>query len=124
MMSDIQDKSSMEYQRMTSDALRKSINELMNKVNATNIKYIIPELFAENLIRGRGLFCRSCMKFQSASPVFTNVFAALVAVINTKFLEFGDRLLKRIFLQLQRAYKRNDKVRIIIFFFLVLFEIE
>nr|KAJ0223965.1 hypothetical protein LSAT_V11C200080880 [Lactuca sativa] len=110
MMSEFQDKSSMEYQRMTWDALRKSINGLMNKVNATNIKYIIPELFAENLIRGRGLFFRSCMKSHSASPVFTDVFAALVAVINTKFLEVGDLLLKRILLQLQRAYKRNDKV--------------
>ncbi|KAJ0678296.1 putative MIF4G-like, type 3, initiation factor eIF-4 gamma, MA3, MIF4G-like domain superfamily [Helianthus annuus] len=109
MMSGVQDKSSMEYQRMTWDALRKSINGLVNKVNATNIKNIIPELFAENLIRGRGLFCRSCMKSQMASPGFTDVFAALVAVVNTKFPEVGDLLLRRIILQLQRAYKRNDK---------------
>ncbi|XP_071732881.1 uncharacterized protein [Rutidosis leptorrhynchoides] len=109
MMSGVQDKSSMEYQRLTWDALRKSINGLVNKVNATNIKNIIPELFAENLIRGRGLFCRSCMKSQMASPGFTDVFAALVAVVNTKFPEVGDLLLRRIILQLQRAYKRNDK---------------
>jgi pre-mRNA-splicing factor CWC22 len=61
MMKDLEDKSSLEYQRMSWDALRKSINGLVNKVNASNIKNIIPELFAENLIRGRGLFCRSCM---------------------------------------------------------------
>ncbi|PWA86725.1 Armadillo-type fold [Artemisia annua] len=109
MMSEVQDKSSMEYQRMTWDALKKSINGLVNKVNATNIKNIIPELFAENLIRGRGLFCRSCMKSQMASPGFTDVFAALVAVVNTKFPEVGNLLLRRIILQLQRAYKRNDK---------------
>ncbi|KAK9059778.1 hypothetical protein SSX86_020482 [Deinandra increscens subsp. villosa] len=109
MMSGVEDKSSMEYQRMTWDALRKSINGLVNKVNATNIKNIIPELFAENLIRGRGLFCRSCMKSQMASPGFTDVFAALAAVVNTKFPEVGDLLLRRIILQLQRAYKRNDK---------------
>ncbi|KAL8240296.1 hypothetical protein R6Q59_013651 [Mikania micrantha] len=109
MMSGVQDKSSIEYQRMTWDALRKSINGLVNKVNATNIKNIIPELFAENLIRGRGLFCRSCMKSQMASPGFTDVFAALVAVVNTKFPEVGELLLRRIILQLQRAYKRNDK---------------
>lgn len=110
MMKDVQDKSSVEYQRLTWDALRKSINGLVNKVNATNIKNIIPELFAENLIRGRGLFCRSCMKSQMASPGFTDVFAALVAVVNTKFPEVGDLLLRRIVLQLKRAYKRNDKV--------------
>ncbi|KAK1419613.1 hypothetical protein QVD17_28831 [Tagetes erecta] len=109
MMSGLDDKSSPEYQRMTWDALRKSINGLVNKVNATNIKNIIPELFGENLIRGRGLFCRSCMKSQMASPGFTDVFAALVAVVNTKFPEVGDLLLRRIILQLQRAYKRNDK---------------
>nr|GMD18042.1 pre-mRNA-splicing factor CWC22 homolog [Ipomoea batatas] len=85
MMKEIQDKSSVQYQRMTWDALRKSINGLVNKLNATNINNIIPELFAENLIRGRGLFCRSCMKSQMASPGFTDVFAALVAVVNTKF---------------------------------------
>ncbi|XP_051120800.1 uncharacterized protein LOC127244354 [Andrographis paniculata] len=113
MMKDIQDKSSVEYQRMTWDALRKSINGLVNKVNANNIKNIIPELFAENLIRGRGLFCRSCMKSQMASPAFTDVFAALVSVVNTKFPEIGDLLLRRIILQLQRAYKRNDKHQLI-----------
>ncbi|PIN18952.1 hypothetical protein CDL12_08355 [Handroanthus impetiginosus] len=113
MMKEIQDKSSVEYQRMTWDALRKSINGLVNKVNATNIKNIIPELFAENLIRGRGLFCRSCMKSQMASPGFTDVFAALVAVVNTKFPEVGDLLLRRIILQLQRAFKRNDKPQLL-----------
>ncbi|KAK4722868.1 hypothetical protein R3W88_013101 [Solanum pinnatisectum] len=113
MMKDVQDKSSVEYQRMTWDALRKSINGLVNKVNAANLKNIIPELFAENLIRGRGLFCRSCMKSQMASPGFTDVFAALVAVVNTKFPEVGDLLLRRIILQLQRAYKRNDKPQLL-----------
>lgn len=113
MMKETQDKSSVEYQRLTWDALRKSINGLVNKVNATNIKNIIPELFAENLIRGRGLFCRSCMKSQMASPGFTDVFSALVAVVNTKFPEVGELLLRRIVLQLKRAYKRNDKPQLL-----------
>ncbi|KAA8549549.1 hypothetical protein F0562_001433 [Nyssa sinensis] len=113
MMKEVQDKSSVEYQRLTWDALRKSINGLVNKVNATNIKNIIPELFAENLIRGRGLLCRSCMKSQMASPGFTDVFAALVAIVNTKFPEVGDLLLRRIVLQLKRAYKRNDKPQLL-----------
>ncbi|MBA0696033.1 hypothetical protein Goari_002620 [Gossypium aridum] len=109
MMKETQDKSSDEYQRLTWDALRKSISGLVNEVNATNIKNIVPELFAENLIRGRGLFCRSCMKSQMASPSFTDVFAALVTVVNTKFPKVGDLLLRRIVFQLKRAYKRNDK---------------
>ncbi|KAE9595118.1 hypothetical protein Lal_00041272 [Lupinus albus] len=113
MIKQVEDKSSVEYQRLTWDALRKSINGLVNKVNATNIKNIIPELFGENLIRGRGLFCRSCMKSQMASPGFTDVFAALVSVVNTKFPEVGDLLLRRIVLQLKRAYKRNDKPQLL-----------
>ena len=113
MMREVQDKSSVEYQRLTWDALSKSINGLVNKVNAANVKNIIPELFSENLIRGNGLFCRSCMKSQMSSPGFTDVFAALVAVVNTKFPEVGELLLRRVVLQLKRAYKRNDKPQLL-----------
>ena len=35
------------YQRLTWDALRKSINGLVNKVNAENIRLLLPEIFAE-----------------------------------------------------------------------------
>ena len=45
-----QDKTSAEYQRLTWDALRKSINALVNKVTAQNIKNILHELFRE--VRG------------------------------------------------------------------------
>ncbi|KAG8050999.1 hypothetical protein GUJ93_ZPchr0009g698 [Zizania palustris] len=113
MMREVEDKASTEYQRLSWDALKKSINGLVNKVNATNIKNIVPELFAENLVRGRGLFCQSCIKSQMASPGFTDVFAALVAVVNTKFPEIGRLLLVRVMLQLKRAYKRNDKPQLL-----------
>jgi pre-mRNA-splicing factor CWC22 len=49
------------------------------------------------------------MKSQMASPSFTNIYAALVAVVNTKFPEIGELLLTRVVLQFRRAYKRNDK---------------
>ncbi|CAE8599210.1 unnamed protein product [Polarella glacialis] len=45
-----------------------------------------------------------------ASPGFTHVFAALVAVINSKLPEVGDLLIRRVILQFRRAYKRNDKI--------------
>ncbi|CAK7338828.1 unnamed protein product [Dovyalis caffra] len=48
-------KKSVEYQKLTWDALRKSINGLLNKVNVTNIKNVILELFSENLVRGKEL---------------------------------------------------------------------
>ncbi|KAF8008474.1 hypothetical protein BT93_K2215 [Corymbia citriodora subsp. variegata] len=77
MMKEVKDKSSMEYQKMTWDALGKSITGLVNKL-------------------------------QMASPGFIDVFASLVSIVNTKFPKVGNLLLRRILLQLKRAYKRND----------------
>ena len=59
-----EDKASEQFQRLSWDALRKSINGLINKVNTSNLVNIIPELFRENLVRGRGLFARAVMKAQ------------------------------------------------------------
>lgn len=61
----------------------------------------------QNLIRGRGLFCRSIMKSQMASPTYTPVFAALVTVVNTKFPEIGALLLHRLVLQARRFRARQ-----------------
>ncbi|KMU78141.1 pre-mRNA-splicing factor cwc22 [Coccidioides immitis RMSCC 3703] len=61
----ITDKSSKEYQRMAWEALKKSINGLINKVNISNIKYIVPELFGENLV-GQLLLTRLIVQFRKA----------------------------------------------------------
>lgn len=105
----ITDKSSKEYQRMAWEALKKSINGLINKVNVSNIKHIVPELFGENLIRGRGLYCRSIMKAQAASLPFTAIYAAMTAIVNTKLPQVGELLLNRLVVQFRKAFKRNDK---------------
>ncbi|XP_019860320.1 PREDICTED: pre-mRNA-splicing factor CWC22 homolog, partial [Amphimedon queenslandica] len=47
------DKTSAPYQRMAWEALKKSINRLINKVNVSNIANIVKELVQENLVRGR-----------------------------------------------------------------------
>ncbi|KAF9033309.1 MIF4G-domain-containing protein [Hymenopellis radicata] len=104
------DKASPEYQRLSWDALRKSITGIVNRVNITNIKDIVPELFSENLIRGKGLFARSIMKAQASSLPFTPVFAALVAVINSKIPSVGELLVTRLVSQFRRSFKRNDKI--------------
>jgi len=104
------DENSKVYQRLQWEALKKSINGLVNKANKSNIKNICVELFNENLIRGRGLFCRSVMKAQMASPQFTPVYTALVAIVNTKMPELGELLCKRVIMQFQRSYRRKDKI--------------
>ena len=105
-----EDKASPEYQRLSWDALRKSLTGIVNRVNVTNIKNVVPELFAENLVRGRGLFARSIMKAQASSLPFTPVFAAVVAIINTKLPQVGELVLSRLISQFRRSMKRNDKV--------------
>ena len=94
---------------MAWEALKKSINGLINKVNISNIKHIVPELFGENLVRGRGLFCRSIMKAQAASLPFTSIYAAMAAIVNTKLPQVGELLLRRLVIQFRKAFKRNDK---------------
>ncbi|KAM0682920.1 pre-mRNA-splicing factor cwc22 [Mitosporidium daphniae] len=96
-------KASDAHQRVSWDALKKSLNGLINK-------NIVIELFSENLIRGRGLFVRSLLKAQSASLPFTHVFAALISIINSKIPIIGELLLSRLILQFRRSFRRNDKV--------------
>jgi pre-mRNA-splicing factor CWC22 len=108
-MKQSQENTELNYQKTTWEALRKTLNGLINKVNINNVKKILPEIFHENLVRGRGLFIRSLMKSQASSPTFTAVYAALVSVINTKLPEIGLLLLKRLALHFRKAFKRNDK---------------
>lgn len=68
------------------------------------------ELFNENLLRGKGLLTRAIMKAQMASPNFTHVYAALIAVINTKLPAIVKLIIDRVIIQFQRAYKRNNKI--------------
>ncbi|KAF1947340.1 MIF4G-domain-containing protein [Clathrospora elynae] len=109
MQKSITDKKSAEFQRMAWEALKKSIQGLINKTNTANIKMIVPELFSENLVRGRGLFCRAIQKAQAASLPFTPIYAAMVAIVNTKLPQVGDLLVRRLIIQFRKAFRRNDK---------------
>lgn len=66
--------------------MKKSIHGLTNKINVGNIGKVTRDILKENIIRGRGLLCRSIMQAQLASTTYTHVFAALVAIINTKVI--------------------------------------
>ena len=47
MLREAKDETSVQYQRLRWDALRKSLNGLINKVNKENIKAVLPEIFGE-----------------------------------------------------------------------------
>ncbi|KAJ2171470.1 pre-mRNA-splicing factor cwc22 [Coemansia sp. RSA 560] len=93
-------------QRESWDQLKKRINASGNRANIGNIKDIIVELFGANLVRGRGLLCRLLMRAQSQSTSFTAVYAALVAVINTKLPLIGLCISSVMFL----AHLSNQRV--------------
>lgn len=103
------DKSSAEYQRIAWEALKKTLNGRVNKVNISNLPLIIRELFKDNIVRGRGLLARGIIQAQAASPFYTPVYTALVSVINTKFPQIGDLIIKRLISTFRRTYQRNDK---------------
>jgi hypothetical protein len=79
------------------------------QVSVGNIKHLIEEIFYENIVRGRGLFCRSAMRAQSSSTTFTNVYAAMIAIINTKMPELGNLVIRRLVLNFKKAFNRNDR---------------
>ena len=45
-----------------------------------------------------------------ASPNFTHVYTALIAVLNTKLPAIVKLIIERVLIQFQRAYKRNNKI--------------
>lgn len=63
-----------------------------------------------SLLIYRGLLARSILQAQNASPIFTHVYAAVVAIINSKFPNIGELILKRLILNFRKGYRRNDKV--------------
>ena len=109
MQAEITDKASEAYQRISWEALKKSIHGFINKINVDNIGIVTRELLKENIVRGRGLLCRSIIQAQAASPTFTHVYAALVSIINSKFPSIGELLLQRLVITFRRGFRRNDK---------------
>jgi len=95
-------------QRASWEDLRRGVNGIVNKVNVDNLAALLPELFALNLIRGRGLLCQSIVRAQMAAPDLGPIFAATVAIINTKLPALGLLLLGRVLKRLRRALKRSD----------------
>ena len=69
------------------EALKKSINGLVNKVNVSNIQNIVLELFQENLVRGKGAVPLGA---RTRSPRYSRVGYTLRA--RAHWLTLGARL--------------------------------
>jgi pre-mRNA-splicing factor CWC22 len=97
-----------DFQRLMFDALRRTFVGLANKVTVSNFRTVAVEVFRENVVRGRGLFCQAVINSQQVDPDLTQVFAALVAIVNKEFPSVGLLMLKRLVALWKKLYRRHN----------------
>ena len=97
-------------QRDTWQEERRIVHGTINRLNTSTIKPLIHDLFSKvNLIRLRGVLAKSILQAAVSSPRYSNVYAALIAVINSKLPEVGELVVKRSILAFRRHYRRKEK---------------
>lgn len=90
------------------EALKKGLNCQVNKANVRNLRAVIRDLFKLNLHRGRGLLARYILRAQAAAPSYSNVYAALVAVVGSKLPDVAKPLIHRLLGSFQRQFDRGN----------------
>ncbi len=78
-------------------------------MNGSNLPTIIRQLVQNNIVRGRGILARSVIEAQSISPNNTNVYAALVSVINTKFPQISLLICKRVIYSFREYFVADER---------------
>lgn len=99
-----------EQQQAAWTAMKKRINGVINRINASNIRECVARLLRLNIVRGKGIFCKSLMRAQLASSQFSDVYAALISVLNTRVPEVAALLLCRLIIQLKDGYAAREKM--------------
>ncbi|KAL5238479.1 hypothetical protein ACI65C_005889 [Semiaphis heraclei] len=102
---------SLSEQSSNWDNLEISIETAVQKLNPGNIRLTSTKLFELNIIRGKGLLCRSIMKAQSSSLEFTHIYAMLVSFINCQFPNIAELLLIRCVCLFTNAYKCKEEYK-------------
>ena len=97
-------------QRRTWEEDKRIVHGSVNRLNEQTIKPLIHQLFEKvNLIRLRGVLAKSVLQAALSSQRYASVYAALIAVINTKLPEVGELVVRRAILSFQRHYRRREK---------------
>ena len=105
---------SQNNQKQTWDEQIRIIHGTINRLNMSTIKPLIHDLFSKvNLIRFRGVLTKSILLAAISSIQYSNVYAAMIAVINTKLPEIGELIVKRSILILRKSYQRKEKQSLI-----------
>ena len=89
-------------QKLAWDDLKSSINDLVEEVNINNVRETVKKLLELNISRGRGWLVKTLMLFQTRKPADSNVYAALAAILNSKFSDIGFLLIKRLLCDLRK----------------------
>jgi len=103
------DPGSEEHQKMEWAESKRKITGLINRANVSNTTAIIKELFSHNLVRYKGIFASALLKAQETAPMFTDVYAAILAVINSRIRTIGALVVNRLILQYRVSFMNNNK---------------
>lgn len=97
-------------QRQTWNDQKRVIHGTINRLNLQTIKPLVHDLFAKvNLVRLRGVLAKSILQAAVSAPSYNAVYAALVAVLNTKLPEVGELVTIRAILAFRRHFRRREK---------------
>lgn len=100
----------VQHQRQAWDDQKRVIHGTINRLNSETIKDLIHELLLRvNLIRLRGVLAKSLLDASFSSATFCPVFAALVAVLNSKLPQIGELIVGRTILAFRRSFSRREK---------------
>ncbi|KAF7458419.1 cell-cycle-control protein [Cryptosporidium felis] len=99
-----------EYQEYIWNNMEKNIKGELNKLNLSNIEYILAGILKNNIIKGRGILVNCILRAQLSSQKYTSVFAILSAIINCNIPDIGSLLVKRLISQFKSSYSNNNKI--------------
>lgn len=98
-------------QKRTWDEQQRVIHGTINRLNSSTIKPLIHDLFEKvNLVRLRGVLARSVLLAAVSSIKYSPVYAALIAVLNTKLPEIGELIVHRCVLLFRKYYRQRNKL--------------
>lgn len=100
---------SEEAQRDAWTNMVKKVHGAINRVTVETVDVACKALFRVNLVRARGVFCKTVLRAQFGSPGLSDVFAAVIAVVNSRLPEIVALFIARLVAQLKEAYEAQDR---------------
>lgn len=100
---------SVEAQREAWTNTVKKVHGAINRVTVDTVDVACKALFRVNLVRARGIFCKTLLRAQFGSSGLSDVFAAVIAVVNSRMPGVVALFIARLMAQLKEAYETQDR---------------